>query len=84
MPASSYAGFWFVRQVADGGHEVVMTYQRMPIEHDDAFRAPEFEAGIPRDDPAFETKRSARPEAVSSKESSPTPSSGPAMEVLSG
>jgi len=36
--ASSFTGFWFTRQLAATGHEVVMVFQRQPADYDGARR----------------------------------------------
>src|SRR4051794_26882419 len=35
---SSFTGFWFIRQLAQAGHEVVATFRKHPKEYPDAVR----------------------------------------------
>lgn len=36
--ASSFTGYWFVRELAAAGHEVVATFRRMPADYEDPLR----------------------------------------------
>jgi nucleoside-diphosphate-sugar epimerase len=36
--ASSFTGFWFVRELARAGHEVVATFRKRPEAYPDALR----------------------------------------------